>query len=291
LGGLAVIAVLALLLWNGSAKHGISSGRANPNTPQVAPVSNAAYKLLVDAGDEQTFATLTQATSPMIAGNVSLSIVTKDFAGMRASLEAILMRHQGYAANLTVNTEQNSVRSLQASLRIPAGELASVLAELKSLGLVENETQQGEELTQQHNDLVARLKNSRETEQRLQAILRERTGKMSDVLQVEGEVSRVRGEIEAMEAEQQVLEHRVDFATLDLRIGEEYRAQLGAPSLSNRFRNAVVSGFHDPADLIVAILLWFLHHGSTFLLWLAILFFPARFFWRRSKVILGRDAA
>jgi Domain of unknown function (DUF4349) len=113
---------------------------------------------------------------------------------------------------------------------------------------------------------------------------------MADVLDVEREISRVRGEIEGLEAEQKALEHRVDFATVDLRIGEEYRAQLGAPSLANRLRNAVVSGFQSAADTIVAILLWLLNYGPTLLLWLAILFLPVRILWRRSKILMRRDA-
>src|SRR5208282_5513880 len=106
---------------------------------------------------------------------------------------------------------------------IPAQELAAALGELKSLGRVQNETQSGEEVTQQHTDLAARLKNSRETEERLRAILEQRTGKIEDVLQVEEEIARVRGEIESMEAQQKALEHRVDFVTVDLQLVQEYR--------------------------------------------------------------------
>jgi hypothetical protein len=42
----------------------------------------------------------------MIARTVSLSIVVKDFEAGRASLDAILGRHNGYAANLNVSTPQ-----------------------------------------------------------------------------------------------------------------------------------------------------------------------------------------
>jgi DNA-binding transcriptional regulator YhcF (GntR family) len=143
-------------------------------------------------------------SSPMIASSVSLAILTKDFNAARPFLDLVLARHHGYAATLSANTQQNSARSLQASLRIPASELSPAIAELKSLGRVETESQSGEEVTQQHADLVARLKNSRETEQRLQAILQQRTGKISDVLAVEQEIARVRGEIEQMEAEQKI---------------------------------------------------------------------------------------
>jgi hypothetical protein len=43
---------------------------------------------------------------------------------------------------------------------------------------------------------------------------------------VEEEMARVRGDIERMEAEQKALEHRVDFATVELQLTAEYRAQL-----------------------------------------------------------------
>ncbi len=222
-------------------------------------------------------------SAPMIARSVELSIVVKDCLAARASVEAILQRHRGYAANLAASSERNHARSLQASLRIPAGELAAAVRELRSMGTLENESQKGEEVTQQHSDLVARLKNSRDTERRLQAILLQRTGKMSDVLEVEQEISRVRGEIEEMEAQQKALEHRVDFATIELRLSEEFHAQLGTPSLSNRLRNAVVSGFQSAADTVMGMLLYCLDYGPSLLLWLAILFFPGRFIWRRLR--------
>ena len=155
---------------------------------------------------------------PMIARTVALTVLVKDFATSRAAVDAIVTRFQGYPATLTANTPEGSARTLQASLRIPAPQLAAALAELKRLGRVQNESQSGEEVTQQHADLVARLKNSRETEARLQAILQQRTGKIEDVLQVEEEIARVRGEIEGMESEQQALEHRVAFASVDLQL-------------------------------------------------------------------------
>ncbi len=223
---------------------------------------------------------------PMIARSVSLSFVTRDFTRARATMEEILVRHHGYAAELTVNSAQTSSPSLEATLRIPAGELAKALAELKSLGKIANESQKGEDVSPEHSDLVARLKNERETEQRLQGILRERTGKMSDVLLVEQEISRVRGEIEQMQADETGLEHRVDFATVNLRIDEEFRAELGAPSFRNRLRNAVVNGFQGAADTLIAILFFSLTYGPTILLWLLILLLPGRFMWKRSRGFL-----
>jgi len=222
---------------------------------------------------------------PMIARTVSLSIVAKDCDASRASLDSILARYRGYAAELNVATPQSAARTLQASLRIPAAQLVAAVAELKTLGRVENENQTGEEITQQHADLVARLKNSRETEERLQDVLRTRTGKVKDVLEVEEEIARVRGEIEQMEAEQQMLEHRVDFATVDLKLTEEYKAQLTtpAPSVRMQLRNACIDGFRSAFDGLLALVLFFAEAGPTLLLWLVILSLPAWLVWRRYR--------
>jgi len=228
-----------------------------------------------------------QVSAPMIARTMSLSIMTKDFARSRASLDSILAHYQGYSAQMNVSTTENAPRNLQASLRIPAPALAAAINDLRSLGRVEREAQSGEDVTREHSDLVARLKNSRDTEQRLRDILQRRTGKLSDVLEVEQEISRVRGEIEEMESEQKALEHRVDFATVDLQLTEEYKAQLNppAPSVSTRIHNAFVAGYQNASETLLGILFFLAEDVPTLLIWLAILAFPVVLIWRRYRRI------
>jgi hypothetical protein len=227
----------------------------------------------------------TSVSTPLIARTISLTIQVKDFAAARAALDSILARHQGYSAQLTVNTPENAPRDFHASLRIPAPELLAAIAELKTLGRVQNESQSGEEVTQQHADLVARLKNSRETEARLQAILQQRTGRIEDVLQVEEEIARVRGEIESMESDQDSLEHRVSFATVELQLTEEYKAQLNSPDASalTRMHNSFVAGFHNASETVLGIVLFLEEYGPTILIWLAILGVPSLLIWRRLR--------
>jgi chromosome segregation ATPase len=226
----------------------------------------------------------------MIARTVSLTITVKDFVAARASLDSILARHHGYSAQLTVSTPENSSRSFQASLRIPAPELAAALAELRSLGRVQNESQSGEEITQQHTDLLARLKNSRETESRLQAILQQRTGKVADILEVEEQIERVRGEIESMEAEQKTLEHRVDFASVDLQLTEEFKAQFNSPdtSASTRIHNAFIAGLDHATATLLGFVLFFEEDGPVILIWLVMFGVPSFLVWRRYRKVRGQ---
>jgi len=222
---------------------------------------------------------------PMIARTAALTILVKDFGTARTSLDMYLAKHSGYAASLSINTPENEQRQFQASLRIPANELVPALASLKSLGRVLNEGQSGEEVTQQHADLIARLQNSRETEQRLRDILQRRTGKIEDVLRVEEEISRVRGEIESMESEQKALEHRVTFTTVDLRLVEEFREKLdgSTTSTAGRLHNAFVNGIRNAFGTLLGLILFLEEFGPSILLWAAIFGIPAYLIWRRRR--------
>lgn len=280
----------------GKDRDKISSLITNAS-PGIAADSNGLFHALGDHAansssmsgqpptDQQSKVFSNAAPAPMIAHTVSLVIVTKDFAGARTALETILARHRGYSAQLNLGTPENAPRSLAASLRIPAPELPSAVADLKTLGRVENESHSGEEVTKQHADLVERLRVSRETEQRFLAILQQRTGNVYEVLQVEQEIARVRGDIERMEAEQKALEHRVDFATVELQLTEEYKAELNppAPSVSTRIHNALVAGYQNACETALGVVLFFAEEGPVLLMWLAILALPVVLLWRRYR--------
>jgi Domain of unknown function (DUF4349)/Putative zinc-finger len=222
---------------------------------------------------------------PMIARTASVSLIVKDFGPVEPTVKAIALRHNGYIASLNTASPQDSARTLSATLQIPSAQLESAIAELKQLGRVEQETQSGEEVTKEFTDRAARLKNARATEQRLLDVLREHTGKVADILEAEQEIARVRGEIEQMEADQRALQTRIDFATVQLSVQEEYKASLqGAPpSTVTRLRNAAVDGYRSLIESVIGIGVFALQAVPILLLWGIILFLPARWMWKRLR--------
>ena len=227
---------------------------------------------------------------PMIVRTAGLTLTTKDFDRARVVLDDILKRHHGYIGELNVSTPADSGRSFNATLRVPADQLDATIGDLRKLGRVESESESGQEVTEQYVDLEARLAHARNTEQPLTDLLRSRTGKLSDVLAVETEISRVRGQIEPMEAERKSLASQVDFATINANVREDYKAQLQVVPVttSSRLRNAAVEGYHSMAESIVGIVLFLFSFGPSLLLWCAILFVPARVVWRK---ILRKSAS
>jgi anti-sigma factor RsiW len=233
--------------------------------------------------DSQTSPAETPATGPMIARTASLNITTADFDAARIAMDRIVRSHQGYVSSLNVSTERSAPRSLDAKLAVPAAQYDSTLADLRALGRVAQEQQSSEEVSSQIVDLDARLRNARETETQLAEILRQRAGKVGDVLEVEKETARVRGEIEVMAADQKQLHDRVALASIELNLGEEYKAQLGdsPSSVARRMRNAAVDGYHTGANGILGMCIFLLNIGPSLLAAGVVLFFPARWAWRR----------
>jgi hypothetical protein len=223
--------------------------------------------------------------APMIARTASLKISAKDFQSARAGVDRIIASFHGFAASMTINNAIGEPQSLSAKLHFPSAQCDAALAALKALGRVEQEQQGGEEVTAQVVDLDARLKNARETETRLQDILKTRTGKVSDVLEVEKEIADTRESIEQMEGEQKQLHNRITFSAITLELHEEYQASLetNEPSAGRRIRNAVVDGFRAAAEGSLALLVFLLNATPSLLLAATILFWPARWAWRRLR--------
>ena len=178
-------------------------------------------------------------------------------------------------------------RGARANFRPRCGfqrkQLDGFLADLRKLGHVEEESRGNEEVSAQYVDLEARLKAARATEERLIQLLGTRTGKLSDVLEAERELARVRGEIESMQGENAVLVHRVSYATVQVELSEVYRERLTTDSKGTKIRNALVEGLSNVEDGAVSLLLFALAFGPSILFWLAILLVPAWLLWRRFQ--------
>lgn len=302
IGLVVVLVLMTRLSWYREASHPMDIGSlSRVAAPTQAPMRSGRSQISVDkgvpdfsnrasvGGVEQKIGDSVDTNGPMIVRTAQVTLTTTEFDKDRAGIEEILKRHRGYVGGLSVSNASGTGRTLNATLRVPADQLESTMAELKKLGRVASESQTGEEVTQQYVDLEARLSNARNTEKRLIDLLRQSTGKLADVLSVELEIGRVRGEIERMEAERKSLANRVDFATLNVVLTEDYRAQLQMmpPSTTTRFRNAAVEGFSTMVEGIVSVVLFLISYGPSLLLWGGLLFFPVRGVWRR----LRRDPA
>jgi anti-sigma factor RsiW len=225
-----------------------------------------------------------ESVGPMIVQTASLSIVAKNYDEANAAIDRLAKARGGYVEKLDAKAQTGNARELSIALRIPAKQLDGFLADLRQLGHVEQESQSNEEVSAEYVDLQARLRSAQATERRLIELLATRTGKLEDVLEVERELARVRGEIESMQGQSAVLVHRVSYATVQVELSEEYHEKLqSGASTGMKLRNAAIEGIQNLRDGIVSALILVLNEGPAFLFWLLLLLGSGLFVWRRFR--------
>jgi hypothetical protein len=145
-----------------------------------------------------------------------------------------------------VSSEQGPANA-QITLRVPAAKLADAQHRAAALGNVTTQSSNQSDVTQQHVDMTARLANLRSEEAQLRAIM-SRAGKISDLLEVERELARVRGDIESMQAQVAYLERQAAMSTLSISLSQP--GPLVRPSSSNwGFASAFTAGIQAAAEV------------------------------------------
>ena len=230
-----------------------------------------------------------QFQNPLIAHTAEIAVATREFAKSRSSLEEILERHRGYAAKLRMVGQRNG-SLLSAMLRVPSSELTGTVSDLKTLGDVEREEQAADEITQQRADVDARLNNAQATLRRFEELLKKQTYPDGNVRELQRQIAMASAEVNRLEAERQASEHRVVFANVKFSLREE--VTVPAETIGSQLRAAATAGFGDAAASVSALLVLLIGRGPVVLLWLAILYVPARFVWKKWQPAAGRgDAA
>ena len=69
------------------------------------------------------------------------------------------------------------------------------------------------------------------------------------------------------------MNNKVQFATIQVAVSEEYRAEIEPtnPSAGTRLRNALIDGYQGALEGVLALALFVLRYGPSLLLWSAVL--------------------
>ena len=146
--------------------------------------------------------------------------MVEDFEPIPARIEALVKRFDAYLARSNVTGTPGTPRTGQWTVRVPADRYDAFLAASRQLGEVRRVGSDSQDVTEEFYDVEARIRNEKQEEARLLKLLDTATGKLEEVLAVEREVSRVRGEIEQSEGRMRVLNDLTALATVDLVVTE-----------------------------------------------------------------------
>lgn len=194
-------------------------------------------------------------------GNLELEV--EDVERLVGTIDSLALSWGGFVADAQVHQNADGHHRASVTLRVPEAEFSAALSALKGLGTVRGHAVTSEDVTKAYFDLETRLAVMRQTEARLRELLVSNTGKLSEVLQVERELSRVIGQIESMEGEKRYYDRQVSLSTITLTLYEPQalvRASALDP-LRRAFMNAVgmfVTSLATLIQLIVVALPWLL---------------------------------
>ena len=190
-------------------------------------------------------------------GQVDLVVESVDPIARKVT--TLVQDAHGFIAELNVTGSPGSRRTMHWRVRIPVEQFDSFVDAIVSLGELERHNRTSQDVTEQYYDLAARIKNKKNEEQTLNKILQERSGKLEDVLKVEIELSRVRGEIEQLEGKIRVLENLSSLATLTLNVREREQYAPPPPVVAN-FSTQITRTWADS-------LLGLVNLGKALVLW------------------------
>lgn len=160
---------------------------------------------------------------------------------------------QGYVYYYDEKTQTGGdALSGYVTVRVPAAEYEALIADVAKLGTVLAQSESSDDVTQEHVDLAARLENLRAEELRLREFF-DAAKDVKDMLAIEQELSRVRGEIESLDAQVKYLERQAAMATVTIELTEP--TPIVDPGGDDwGFKDAVTAGIRGAAAVLRVII-------------------------------------
>ena len=193
----------------------MSEARGFVNGGVAADEVSAAPAPLPDASRDP------MASGPMLIRTGQASVEIDSLEPAIVAVRQMAQQFGGYISNSQSQLGAYQLRSATLELKVPADRFDALVNGLTPLGRVEFVNVTAEDVGEEFTDVTARAANSRRLEQRLIELLASRTGKLSDVLEIERELARVREEIERMEGRLRYLKAHASMSTLSITVHEK----------------------------------------------------------------------
>jgi hypothetical protein len=174
---------------------------------------------LVSEDYEPTPGTDATAIDRKIIKTGRISIEVADFDTTASAVEQLAAASDGFISNSNSYITSNGQKRGTITMRVPAEGFQSILDEVKKLGEVKSTSSSGQDVTEEYIDLEARLGNYQRQEARFLVILDNATT-VEDILKVEEQLGRVRGEIERIEGRLRYFDNYIDLSTITVEISE-----------------------------------------------------------------------
>lgn len=203
-----------------------------------------------------------------------LRFETQDLQNSFSTIYKASKTHKAYIQNDNSGTDYGSIYR-NVTLRIPNTNFDAFIIEIsKGVTHFDRKDITAQDVSEEFVDVEARLKAKYTLENRYLEILK-KANKVSEILEIEKELSAIREEIEAAEGRLKYLQNQVSLSTISIEMYTEKPEGTGSTiSYGSKMWNAVKSGFNGLSSFFIGML-----H-----IWPFILIFVVLFFFVRRKI-------
>ncbi len=153
-----------------------------------------------------------------IISTAHLQIEVRNVQTAFNNITGIASGYGGYISGSSIYGNEES-KSGNIVVRIPQKSFYAAVGQIEGLGVLKSRSIQGQDVTEEYIDISARLGNLQKQETRLSEILK-MANTVKDVLEVEKELERVRGEIERLTGRKNYLEESIEMSTITVNANE-----------------------------------------------------------------------
>ncbi len=176
----------------------------------------------------EIMATAQAAENRKVIKTADLNVEVENITSAQKQVQDLVEAAGGFIADLEVQVYSETRTDATIVARVPSAKFREAYDAIKQLGDVKRDHVGGQDVTEEYMDLEGRIANKQVEEQRLRELF-QRTAKVSDLLEVERELSRVRGEIESLQGRLRYLKDRVGFSTITITLYQLGEAPVEEP--------------------------------------------------------------
>ncbi|MGW6796846.1 DUF4349 domain-containing protein [Streptomyces chartreusis] len=169
--------------------------------------------------DARRATTPAKVSASHIIRTASLTVQVKEVPKALDEARATAENAGGYVGNETTTRDEEGHERTRVVLRVPVDEYAEVLADLEGAGKLIERSAKAQDVTDQVVDVESRIKSQQASVARIRELMDQAT-KLSDVVTLEGELSRRQADLESLLAQQASLKDRTSLATISLTLSE-----------------------------------------------------------------------
>ncbi|WP_329404141.1 DUF4349 domain-containing protein [Streptomyces melanogenes] len=183
-----------------------------------------------------------------VVRTAELTLDVPDVAKALAAARAAADEAGGYVGDETTERDERGHVVSHVVLRVPEAKYDSVLARLSGTGKLLGRKAKAQDVTDQVVDVESRITTQRSSVARVRGLM-DRASQLSDVVTLEGELSRRQADLDALLAQQASLKDRTSLATITLGLTASAPAKEsdgGGPGVLD----AVTGGWHAFATAV-----------------------------------------